>query len=225
MQLVGKRTQPRRGEPQTHAASGQSSTHSATANPVTTGQAPAGCPAAASGRPHCELPGTARSRTPSVSDDGNAPQAPSPRTLLPGTARSRTPSVSDDGNAPQAPSPRALSKSRQPSSSSDSESSHDSHISASSEVSVFDHDEVSEFLDRDSDNDPELDGHGRVVDDGDTDNPNRPASELQARWNCVWHSQVTGADMGVFRRAEAQFAALDRYMKNASMRRNDTKKK
>jgi hypothetical protein len=202
LQLVGKRTQPRRGEPQTHAASGQSSTHSATANPVTTGQAPAGCPAAASGRPHCELPGTARSRTHSVSDDSNAPQAPSPRTLLPGTARSRTHSVSDDSNASQAPSPRASSKSRQPSSSSDSESSHDSHISASSE-----------WLDHDSDNDPELDGHGRVVDDGDTDNPNRPASELQSRWSDVWHSQDTGADLSVLRRAAEQTAKLDRYMK------------
>ena len=181
MQLVGIRQQPRRGTPQTHAASGQSSTHSATANPA-----------------HPDVGNECH--TPYESDDGSDISGIEPHCKLP---EYHPPSVSDDSSE-----------------SFGSESSYDSatnttgdgHGSTRFELSQRDRDFFMQFCDRDKKNDPVLDCHGRVVDDDDTNNPNRPADELQTRWSDVWHAPETGTDMDIVRIADEQTAKLARYM-------------
>ena len=186
LQLVGTRQQPRKGKPRTRAASGQSSTHGATANPV-----------------HPDVGNECRTPSGSdvgsgVSDVGSDIFYSEPRCELP---EYRPPNVSDDSSE-----------------SFGSESSYDSatnttgdgHGSTRFELSQRDRDFFMQFCDRDKKNDPVLDCHGRVVDDDDTNNPNRPADELQTRWSDVWHAPETGTDMGHI--ADEQTAKLAIYM-------------
>ena len=185
LQLVGIRPQPRRDEPQTPAASGQSSTYSATPNPV-----------------HPDVGNECH--TPTASDIGNSYSASEVQMEI----ACHTPTAPDIDNS--------LSDNEVHADDDNSEipgsEVHPDDSATLRRDRLLDHEEFMQFCDRDNRNDPVLDRNGRVVDGGDTNNPNRPTSELQTRWSDVWHARDTGTDMDVVRNADEQTAKLATYM-------------
>ena len=138
-------------------------------------------------------------------DSHSSPAALTPPTFSP----PRSPASDDESSDSRTTLGAARTSSRAASDSSSHQDSVASHDSDTIDETIRTHPEFCRFFERDSDSDIQLDCNGRVLDNGDEDNPNRQAGELQVRWNSVWHS----TDPALLA-ADAQVQSLNRYLKH-----------